>query len=152
MSNGNPIVVRATIKGLGKDENGIQQYVWLTQQQADELSERQYDTELCRRLVKYGDRRFKPIDVESMEDLPLTEEMIKYSANFRGYVLEALMEEGQLPNNLQKVALESGYRQLITKAKQNLPMGQEPKLIENPEGLKRLAELKSQHRLEKGLE
>ena len=114
------------IKNLGKDENGFQQYVWLTENQANTLVEKQHDPEQANKLVKVGSRFFRPMDILSMETVTLTEEIIKYNANFEGYVLTALLEEGKLPKQLQEASMESGYAKLVSKKLEELPEPTEP--------------------------
>lgn len=55
------------IKGLGKDENGFQKVIWLTESQADVVTEMRNDVEKRHRMVEVGNYRFSPIDVMFME-------------------------------------------------------------------------------------
>lgn len=140
-------VYKMPIKGLKNDDNGIPQYIWLTEKQVDDLMERQYDPELSDKCLKYGKVLVRPSDVISpAQPVALTEDLIKNNASFRGYVLGALMDEGLLPEKLQKVAIQSGYSRLISEKREQLGQGDEVKQV-NEQGKKRLEELKSQYNL-----
>lgn len=125
-----PKVVRAIIKGWGKDENGVQQYAWLTEAQAKRVLDLQGDTKQANALVRIGDKFVRISDIMSMEFVPLTEELVKYSVSFKGYVLEALAKEQKLPADFQKMLLGTGYAKLVENYLPETPPPRNEKLDE----------------------
>lgn len=86
-------VAAITIKGLGYDDNGLNQYIWATQTQLKRLLECQFDEERRNFVFMIGDRGVKPSDVITFKivDVATAEKW----PSFRKYVLNELEKEDQ---------------------------------------------------------
>ena len=97
-------VMAITIKGLGKDDFGLPQYLWATKEQFNALMDAQYDDEKRNQLFTLGDRTFRLSDILQAKEMDL--DYAKGLPAFRGYVLEALKKEEQNKiesGNLKKI-------------------------------------------------
>lgn len=114
------VVAAITIKGLDPDEHGLPQYVWATKKQAKKLLAAQYDEQQRTFVFMLGDRGIRPCDIIGLK-MVRVKEALPWPA-FRGYVLDALEDEKEQAEALEKP---------------------------NNAGLKRLADLKAKHNLGK---
>lgn len=87
----NEKVIKIVLKWSGRDENGLQQYVWATAKQADDIMASQFDDKQNQRLFKIGTESFRASDVLRMSEMRLGE--AKGLPAFRPYVVEALKAE-----------------------------------------------------------
>lgn len=110
-------VAAITVKNLGADEHGLQQYLWATKQQAMRLLEAQFDEEQNHFVYMLGNESIRPCDIVAVKFVKVKE--ARQWPAFKGYVLDALKAE--LP---EVIAIDK-----------------------NEENLKRLEELKTAHKL-----
>lgn len=102
-------IVKIVLKWMGKDENGLQQYVWATKKQADDIMNSQFDDKQNQKLFMIGGESFRASDVARMSEVRVGE--AKGWPAFRPYVLEALKAErdqaAKLENPEGKARLEA---------------------------------------------
>lgn len=84
-------IVAIVLKGMGKDTNGFQQYVWATEKQMHQIMQAQSDDEMRDHLFELGGHYFKVRDIERAETKDL--EYAKDLPAFRRYVLDAIQQE-----------------------------------------------------------
>lgn len=84
-------IVAIVLKGMGKDANGFQQYVWATEKQMHQIMQAQTDDEMRDHLFELGGHYFKVRDIERAETKNL--EQAQYFPAFRRYVLDAIERE-----------------------------------------------------------
>ena len=87
----------ARIKGWGKDENGLDKVIYLTEKQVDILGQMRNDSEKRWCFVKVGEMMFSPMDVmyieekeKELHDLPrYVKKRLEYEAReVIGYIKE----------------------------------------------------------------
>ncbi len=138
---------KAEIQGLGQNEF-VQAGVWLTEEELNEVVERQYDESKNDKIMRAGGRFFRPKDFRGViEEKTLKELAESGSPLFDSKLIESLAKAGYL-SEVKKVC-PSGYRtfvdKLVESGKYRLDSGEQRKEIgekENPEGLARLEEMK----------
>lgn len=86
-----PEVVALTIKGLGKDNNGLQKYIWVTKSQLERLLESQYDAEERYFVFNIGGVGVRPCDIITFKTVKLKE--AREWPSFRKYILPELEKE-----------------------------------------------------------
>lgn len=111
-------VAAITVKNLGKDEHGLQQYLWATKKQVMRLLDLQFDEERNHFVYMLGNTSVRPCDILAVKFVKIKEAR-KWPA-FERYVIDALKYELTEFIELKKP---------------------------NEENLKRLNELKSAHKL-----
>lgn len=114
-----------TLKGLETDENGVKSYLWATNEQFKEIMEMLHDETKKDAWFMLGDKPFQIKRIVDFKQMNL--DYAKELPSFRKYVLETIEEEKRL----------------------GVGEWAEEKQI-NAEGLKKLDELKSRFRLNKG--
>lgn len=91
--NHNEEIAAITVKGFGKDENGLMNYVWATKKQLSRLLEAQFDEVERNFVFKLGDFGIRPCDILTFKMINV--DKAKELPAFRGYVLDALKKEKQ---------------------------------------------------------
>lgn len=86
-------VAAIVVKGLGKDEFGLQQYVWATKKQLARLLEAQFDEVERNFVFKLGDRGIRPCDLISFKIVEL--KTAREWPAFKPYVVGALNDENE---------------------------------------------------------
>ena len=97
-------IAAITVKGFGKDENGLVNYVWATKKQLSRLLEAQFDEVERNFVFKIGDFGIRPCDILTFKMVSI--DRAKELPAFRGYILEALEKEKQeklAPSNFSKL-------------------------------------------------
>ena len=84
-------VAAIVVKGLGTDENGLQQYLWATKTQVERLLELQFDEQKNHYVYMLGDNSIRPCDILSVKFVKV-KTALDWPA-FRGYVLKELEAE-----------------------------------------------------------
>lgn len=84
-------IAAITVKGFGRDENGLTNYVWATKKQLGRLLEAQFDDIERNFVFQLGDYGIRPCDIITFKIMSL--DKAKDLPAFRGYVLEALEKE-----------------------------------------------------------
>ena len=84
-------IAAITIRGLGKDDNGLQQYVWATKKQLERLLESQFDEVERNFVFQIGDRGIRPCDILAFKIVSL--DTARDWPVFKPYVLRALETE-----------------------------------------------------------
>lgn len=92
-NNNSEQIAAITVKGSGKDENGLTNYVWATKKQLSRLLEAQFDDIERNFVFQLGDYGIRPCDILTFKIMSL--DKAKELPAFRGYVLEALEQEKQ---------------------------------------------------------
>lgn len=90
-NNNSEQIVAITVKGSGKDENGLTNYVWATKKQLSRLLEAQFDDIERNFVFQLGDYGVRPCDILTFKIISL--DKAKELPAFRGYVLDALEKE-----------------------------------------------------------
>lgn len=84
-------IVAISVKGLGLDSNGLQQYVWATRTQLGRLLEAQFDEKERNYVFQLGDRGIRPCDIVSFKIVDVN--VARQWPSFRKYALTALERE-----------------------------------------------------------
>ena len=140
---------KVKLKGIGMGEFGPEG-IWLTKEQLDVVTKRQYNPKLCNSAVNFGGRWFPPSAFETVLEERELKEVVESSVSCNTALLESLAEEGYA-NEVKKACVGTGYAGFADKLIDN---GNGQKKLEskndqpvNLDNLKRLQELKKQHGL-----
>lgn len=86
-------VAAIVTKDIGVDANGLQQYIWATQRQAERLLEMQFDEEMRHFVYMIGDESLRPCDILKVKIMKL--EYAKKLPAFNSYVIKELEREAE---------------------------------------------------------
>ena len=151
-------LTRILFKGMGVNQFGRPEGVWITEEQVNELVRRQYDPDRCDKPMRLGGKWVIPKNFLG-EDLQAGKrelvELVESSATFCKSDIEGLAEAGYL-GELKKIDCR-GYKRFVDEladsGQYKLESGENDNRNEiNQGGVNRLAELKRQHRLGGGNE
>ncbi len=150
-------LTRILFKGMGKNQFGRPEGIWITEEQVNELVRRQYDPDRADKPMRMGGKWIIPKNFLG-EDLECGKrelrDLMESSTTFDTSDMEGLAEAGYL-EEMKKVCPPSWQRfvnKLEMSGKYRLESGNssEEKLEDNREGKKRLEDLKSKFRLGEG--
>jgi len=142
-------MVKAKIKGLGQNEF-VEPGVWLTEEELDIVLERQFDDNYCDKIVHLGGKYFKPRDFDGViGEMSLSELAKTGSPLFDSKLIESLAKSGHLKEIADNCP--PGYRTYVAKLVESGRYKLEGGEQHDTEGLKKLEDLKSQHKLGGGI-
>lgn len=86
-------VAAITVKNLGKDEHGLQQYLWATKKQAKRLLNLQFDEEKSHFVYMLGNNSVRPCDILAVKFVKIKEARVWPA--FERYVIDELESENK---------------------------------------------------------
>ena len=92
-------------KNLGKNEFGLQNYLWATKKQLQRLLEAQFDEVARTYVFQIGDQGVRPCDIETFKIVNL--DTAREWPAFRPYVLRAL--EAENTSQTKRVEAEDAF-------------------------------------------
>lgn len=138
---------KVKLKGMGMGEFGPNG-VWLTKEQLDVVTKRQYNPKLCNSAVNFGGRWFPPSAFETVLEERELKEIVESSVSCNTALLESLAEEGY-GDEVKHACAGTGYASFANglpsgdNGQKKLQSENEPHL--NLENLERLRQLKKQN-------